>query len=362
MKYKIQMNKNDFFKIHNRITSSNLEINKDDVFFELDLEGLNFLKKSGYNFYLIDSIKIKIKEFMKKYYLLLFGVLFLFSILYINSYRVDSIIFNIDTPVNKQIEEAIFKSYKKLFNFSFSNLDYSAFSKKLRSTYVEYPYINVYNKNNNIMVDIYSYNDNYPAINDYGELGNIVAAKDGIVDEFYVYNGNCVVSKNKYVKKGDLLIDGKINDDYICSKGLILGYTFEKSSIIVPKTENTEKNSGLFSNYFEINVFNFVLPINKKNSFLKYEKKEIVNFNFFDIFQIKKIEEYEKNDIIKKYTKEDAISIGEQLIKASFEKCKIDNREKIIELTPYDVIETADSFEITYILKKYESLGVFQSI
>lgn len=197
MNYKVIMNKNDFFKIHNRIAAKNLEIKEDKVSFEVELGSLNVLKESGYSYHLVDSFRIKLRFFIKQYYLVLVGVLFLFSVLYINSYRVNGIFFNINTPINASIEQRIKKSYKRLFCFNFSNLNYAALSKSLRIEYVEYPYIEVYAKGNKILVDIYSYDDEYPQAATNDAKGDIIAKKDGVVDRFYVYNGSAQVGKNK---------------------------------------------------------------------------------------------------------------------------------------------------------------------
>lgn len=360
MKYKIIMNKNDFFKIHNRIAASNLEINNDEVSFEVELGSLNILKNSGYSYHLVDSFRIKTKEFMSKYYLLLFGILIVFSFLYINSYRVSKISFNTFTPINNEIEEAIVKSYRKILNFNFSNLNYNEFSKSLREKYIEYPYINVYNKNNDILVDIYNYNDKYPLDSKNNVNGDIVAAKDGIIDVYYVYSGYSLAKKNMYIKKGDVIISGNINNNITSSRGLILGYTFEKQKVVIPKEENITEVSTSAQKYYEIKVLNYTLPINKQFHFNNYNKKSNKCFNLFDFFSIEEIEEYEKNDIIIKNSEETSITKGKMQITKHFEDNKVCALEKIVDLKPYDIIENTHSYEITYIIKKYESLGIFK--
>ncbi|MBQ9124328.1 MAG: hypothetical protein IJY14_01435 [Acholeplasmatales bacterium] len=89
MNYKIKMKKDDFFKIHNRIAANDVNVLKDEVSFKVELGSYNIIKDSGYKYYLEDSFKIKFNYFMKKYHLLIIGLLFFFSLLYINSYRLD---------------------------------------------------------------------------------------------------------------------------------------------------------------------------------------------------------------------------------------------------------------------------------
>ena len=46
MGYKIKMKKSDFFKVNNRILASNIEIQDDDVIFDIELGSYNILKKT----------------------------------------------------------------------------------------------------------------------------------------------------------------------------------------------------------------------------------------------------------------------------------------------------------------------------
>lgn len=362
MNYKVIMNKNDFFKIHNRIAAKNLEIKEDKVHFEVELGSLNVLKESGYPYHLVDSFRIKLQFFIKQYYLVLVGVLFLFSVLYINSYRVNGIFFNINTPINADIENRIKKSYKRLFCFNFSNLNYAALSKSLRIEYVEYPYIEVYAKGNKILVDIYSYDDEYPKSTANDTKGDIIAKKDGVVDSFYVYSGSVQVGKNKYVRQGDVLVSGQVNDTTVSSKGLILAYTYEKVTIDVLKEEKLEEATGNQQSYFKIGCFGYDFPIGKKNTYEKADSTERSIFNLFDAFHVKKIAETEKNVIIKKYNQEQAVNKAQEMIQSDFESNKVDEHEKITDMVTYSVKEDENKYAVTIILKKLESIGEFKAL
>ena len=73
------MNKNDFFKLHNRISAKNVSIDGEMVEFNVELGSYNIVKESGYHYNVESSLSIKFKSFMKKYYLLLMGILYLFA-------------------------------------------------------------------------------------------------------------------------------------------------------------------------------------------------------------------------------------------------------------------------------------------
>lgn len=361
MIYKIIMKKNDFFKIHNRIASKNLEIKEDEVYFEIELGSLNILKETGYPFHMIDSLRIKLQSFFKKYYLIGIGLLFLFSVLYLNTYRVTSIEFNMETPINAEIESQITLNMKRLFCFDFTNMNFESFSKKLRTRYVEYPYIEVYAKNNKINVDIYSQNEESPKSITGESCGDIIAKKDGVIDTFYIYDGVSKISKNKYVRQGDILISGTMNDESIPSKGLILAYTYERVCIDVKKKESKEVETSNKEEYFSISFINSSFNLNKKNLYSISNVHSSKVFNIFDIFAVNKVEEIEKSIIATINSEDDAIKIAEKIITEDFEENKVNNLEKIIDMKMYKLDDNGDAYSVTYILKKLESIGEFSS-
>lgn len=355
--YKIIMSKGDFFKIHNKIKIMNIEIKNEEVRFNVNHDGLLAIKNSGYSYVISNSFKKRFILFFKKHHNIIIGIIFLFCLVYINNYRVSNIIFNYDTPINDEIEEELKSSFKSLFIFDFINIDYNKFSRDLRRKYSEYSYIDVYSKSNNIYVDVFTYDEYKEPIVD--EMNSdIIAKKDGIIDYYYVYNGNSLIYKNKYVKKGDVLIES-INEDNT-SKGYIMAYTYDKINIDIKKIENVEEVTNNIDRYYQLSLFNNNFNLGKKNEF---ELSEIVLedcFNFFDFITIKKIEEVEKNVIIKENTIDDAIVIGQNIIVDNFNKNKTSKDEKIIDIFYYDYVEDDEFYYITYIAKKLESIGIYK--
>ena len=353
MNYKIKMNKDDYFKISNKIISNNLEINGEDVIFEIESGSYNILKKTNYEFKIVESINSKIKNFMHRYGLILTGFMFMLSILYINIYRVSDINFNRDTPINDEISYRIKSSFKRLLWFDFCNLDYEEFTKSLQLKYFEYPYIDVSCKNNEINVYIADVDEfTYNKIESLE--GNIIAKKDAIVDIFYAYNGKCKVSKNKYVKSGDILIEGNN-----LVSGLVMGTTYDSIKITIPKNSREENLTSERDIYYNINILGYDFNICKDSEFVNCHSKELSFFNIFDFLCIKKIEETKKNVIIKEYDSEEALNIAKNKIYNDFEEHKINNLEKIISYTNIKTEEDEESYSFTFIVKKYESIGAY---
>lgn len=63
MVYKIRMKKEDYFKMNNKIISSNLTIEGDDVLFEIEGGSYNILKRTNYDYKVIESLQSKLIRF-----------------------------------------------------------------------------------------------------------------------------------------------------------------------------------------------------------------------------------------------------------------------------------------------------------
>lgn len=359
MIYKIKMKKDDYFKISKRIISANLEIEGEEVSFEIEGGSFQILKKSNYPYKLIESLQSRIARYLSKYSLVIVGVLFLLSILYMNIFRVSKITFNRETPINDEIEEQISSSFKKLFCFDFCNIDYEAFSKKLRLQYPQYPYIKASFDHNVIDVTIYNYDEvSIPIENQ--TAGDVIAKKDGIVDIFYVFNGQSLVSKNKYVKSGDVLISGNSTNTLLQAGGLIMATTYEKMTIEVPKEEIVSSLSSETDRYHHVKLFNWGFDLSKDANFSSYQRNEVVKFNLFDIFTVKEIADTKKNDIIKTYDEETAQLKAQEMILEDFKEHQINSLEKVLAMVSIKCEEEDNRYIFTFIVKKNESIGVFQ--
>ena len=352
MIYKIKMSKNDFFKVNNKILANNLEIVDDDIFFEVESGSFNILKKTNYEFKIVESITSKTKRLIKDYGLIFFGFLFLFSILYLNSYRVSEIVFNRDTPINDEIEKSLKDSFKTLFCFEFTDIDYYDYSKELCNNYFEYPYISVEHKNNKVYVYIAEINEvtEIEKINN----GSLISSKTGIIDNYYIYNGINNVYRNKFVKEGEVLIEGDF------AKGLVMGTTYEKVNITIPKEETIYEFTNKTSEYISICFGNYSFNIGKEEEFSLYDQQKYDKFNIFDFFIIKKIVENEKSAIIKAYTLNEGLEIAKSKIENGFYENSTNDLEKIISITNITALENDDSYEYCFIVKSYESFGTYK--
>ena len=155
------------------------------------------------------------------------------------------------------------------------------------------------------------------------------------------------------------MISGKtLNNKIIGSQGLVLGYVYDKIYIDIPKEENILE-PGDYQGYYQLCLFGKSFNISKNNNYDNSSIKSNNIFNIFDFFSIKKIEERQNNDIIKKYTREEAQLKAVELIKKDFNSNKIHELEKIVDLVEYNYEENETSYCFTFITKKIVSIGEF---
>lgn len=358
MKIKVKMKKQDFYNSSIELKASNISCDDSYVLFDTDAKSVESLKKSRYEIEVIG----KEKKLKKGYLISIVLSLFIFlGIIYVNSFRISSISYNIETPLNEEISKRLYNNSKKLFCFDFININYEAFSKELREEYPMYPWIRVTKKASKINVNIYEYDDNYPK-ETLDTPGNIIASKDAVIDSYIIYNGSGNIHINQYVKKGDILVSGFISSstsEAVAAKAKILGYTYENYQMEIKKQNKNEILTGKREKYYELDLLSLDYKFNYKNLFTNYDLKTKTVFNLFDIMKVKEIEEYEKYDIMKAYNKDEAIEYAKSKITADFEVNKKLDDEKIIDLRIVGFSEDDDKYYIQVLAKKYESITSF---
>lgn len=345
---KIRMIKSDFFRIHNKIESKNVEIDNDYSTFEIDYSELKKLKNQKIPYEILETRATKLKLFLKSYYLLIIGILLLFFIVYINTYRVDKIEFSEDTPINSSIENRINNSLVTLFCFKFSNIDYDKLTIRLQNEYIEYAFIGVSQKNNTIYVSLSS---NEIIDVNIESRGSIYANTDAIVEDYYILNGEACIYKNKFVKKGELLIKDTGNG----TRGYILGTSYKKIVQEIPKKQEQIVYNN-YNKYTRISLFGHDFNISSDDN-NNYISNEATKFNLFSVFQIKEIEECKKNAIIVENSLEAARKIAIDNINNEFKANQVLSIERIDDIYERYYEVTDDYYKFVHIVKMTSSIG-----
>lgn len=355
MEYKISIDYDDYFANSSSFKASHIEVIGDSISFYTDKATIDLIENKNIRYMLHYSKRGKILNLLKYKTGIFVGLFCVIFLIVMNSFRVSRIEFNGTYPINDEIETYIKGQNQQILFFSFHKNNYQNLSKELRSVFSEYEWISISKKGSVVFVDIEPTTTKEITLED-DVTGDIVAKKSGMITEFAVFNGTSLIAQKVYVKEGDILISGQAAK----AKGYVLATVYEQITVEVLKNNGVTEYTGDTMNYNQIKLFNKLFDINKKQDYETSDKNSKVIFSIPYIFDVNKIEEYEKNDIIYTYDKKTAITYARSIIEDEFAKNKVLNDEKIIRIEDLVVLEDDDSFKITFLVKKIESIGEFK--
>ena len=350
---RIIISKKDFYKISPKIKSNNIIFNKEKVILILSKKYLSILKENEINYYIINKRKIKIGFIL--------GYLYLIISILINNIFISEIEFNNNYLINNNIKEEISKDLKDFLIFKIYKGDLKELNKKLRLKYITYEYIYIYKKGSKIKVDI-NKKETYTNNNNEDIPGDLVAIKDAYIYKYEIYKGKPLIKYNDYVKKGDILVSGKLfeeSNNYYESRGIVLGVYQEEINIKIKIKNIYNEYTGNIKTYKTIDFFN------KHKIKNPYQESEIIEsniINFFNIIKYKKIQIKEKNDIIYIYNEEEALNKAKSEIEKEFLLNKQNNEEKILSYDKIEINYDNDYFYFTFLVKKIENIAIFKEM
>lgn len=359
--FDIKMKKKTFFKHSEFIVASNIKIIDNYIYFKTDINTKKYLDQEKVNYKLESNLKSKVRNAVLLNFTLFTSILIFILCIYMNSFRVVDIKFNGNYLINEDIKNYIKSKYTHFLFWDFIDLDYEKLSDELRRKYPSYEWINAYKDGNDIIVNINNINDK---INneEYLKTGNIIAKKDAHISSFKVYSGISSLDKYDYVKKGDVLISGKINDtSFVQARGEILGISYEEINISWPKEEELLKEGEDSYKYHQISLFGKYFSVGKKNKYESYNTNRKLKFNLFNLFKVYEIEEIKLYDIINTYNKEEAFFNSKNEIINNFNKTKTLSDEEIMDIELLYESEDDDQYNFRFLVKKLESIGIFES-
>lgn len=357
--YDLEMKSDDFYKIIKKVTIYNLKTSNEYMQFTTTIDGLEKIKNLNLEYSLLNKVNPFLSILSKKG--LIIGMVLMMLILYINFFRVSEIKFNDYYPINDEIELSIKNSYKKLFFIDISNQNLSKLSYDLRCKYPSYAYIDVSKKGSDILVNIS--NDNYiEEKNEVVKPCDIIATKSGIINNYIIYNGTPQINANKYVKKGDILVSGNINQNKTNAKGYIFASVYDEYQIEIKKEIQISNYSNNTIESLSFECFEKDFYLEKKVTFTSYDVKKECLFSFFGIFNINKYTYSEKNDIIKVHSYNDAIKNAYAKIDYDFELYKVHKEEEILEKHLLLDEEDENSYRFRILVLKNMQIGATKEI
>ncbi len=277
---------NRFIKkcIDNNINLYNISYKKDKMVVLIDVK--DYLKIKRLNYYSkIRVVKydglLNIKKIIKDnmFYISVIFLSFIWMNLLTN-YIVDIEIIHSNSGIRRLLKDELDKNNVKRFSLAYSFEELDNITKKILAD----------NKNNLEWVSIKKDGMKYivraeERIIKSEEVSDkprdIVASKDAYITKVIGSKGNVLVRQGEYVKKGTVLISGKITlyedvKGVTSASGSVYGNVWYESVVEIPKEISSEKLTG--KKRYNLNVGNKILLRNKYQNFRQKNIKEIKIF------------------------------------------------------------------------------------
>lgn len=333
------------------------------LYLKIDLESLEKLDKYlvSYKFSIVDKLGFaKVIELIKREKILVIAFIIGFSLFMV----LKNLIVEVNViHENKEIRELILdeldtygikvlsfkKSYKKLDKIRQEILDKYPEDLDWMEFEVKGMKINV-KVEERIITNI----------NKEDKVCDLIAKKNGVINELVIYNGEANVAINDYVREGDILVKGIVlynaeEKRHTCASGEVYATTWYTASVSIPFEHIEYKKTGKkrYNLVWESNG-------NKKNIFRsRFENYESDLQNIFRAFQYKlyidKEYEVEKNKEV--YTEEEALKKGIEKAEESILK-KLGDKDKIIDkkVLQKQVNDSKMDIEVFIIVKELISM------
>ena len=277
---------NRFIKkcIDNNINLYNISYKKDKIIVLIDVK--DYLKIKRLNYYSkIRVVKydglLNIKKIIKDnmFYISVIFLSFIWMNLLTN-YIVDIKIIHSNSGIRRLLKEELDKNNVKRFSLAYSFEELDNITKKILAD----------NKNNLEWVSIKKDGMKYivraeERIIKSEEVSDkprdIVASKDAYITKVISSKGNVLVRQGEYVKKGTVLISGKITlyedvKGVTSASGSVYGNVWYECTVETPKEISSERLTG--RKRYNLNVGNKILLRNKYQNFRQKNIKEIKIF------------------------------------------------------------------------------------
>ena len=311
---------NRFIKkcIDNNINLYNISYVKDKMVVLIDVK--DYLKIKRLNYYSkIRVVKydglLNIKKIIKDnmFYISVIFLSFIWMNLLTN-YIVDIKIIHSNSEIRRLLKEELDKNNVKKFSLAYSFEELDNITKKILAD----------NKNNLEWVSIKKDGMKYIVRAEERIIKNeevsdkprdIVASKDAYITKVISSKGNVLVRQGEYVKKGTVLISGKITlyedvKGVTSASGSVYGNVWYECTVETPKEISSERLTG--RKRYNLNVGNKILLRNKYQNFRQKNIREIKIFGLkikfyreeeVEIIKTKTDDEYALNRLKEEFDK-----------------------------------------------------------
>ena len=279
------------------------------------------------------------KKFLKRYFIVLLGLLIMFGVIVSSSLYIREITFS--NYEDQCVYQEVMTAMTKVGPFYYPNQKLNFLEAKLRINHPEYAWIGLRKDTSILYIDIDKIDiEIVPEVT--LKKGDIVSSANGLVDKMIVLRGKSNINLGDVVKKGDILVTGTLSENELVSPlAYVYAKTFTYEKVVVDK-------------YYEYSVEKL------KSTRLSFKEsdnsKVLFDFFFFKIFKHYEIEQKSIGDIRN-------VDIGrmyaESIVRKNFNNSHDLNKEYIIDMKVITFLEDEECYEFTFLVNKYENIATF---
>ena len=199
-----------------------------------------------------------------------------------------------------------------------------------------------------------------------GDKSNIIASRDGVIRHIVVHNGEKLREENEFVKKGDIIVSGRIYNgcklvDEVESSAQVFAETWYLVKINVPLIYNESTVKDSFNHYYidffgkKISLIGQYNPINSVR-----ENMCILDKGYLP-FKVYKEKVFILENVSNNISYEEAVDYGIKMGVSEIEKM-LDDGEYIISKNVLKKGLKSSKMYIEVFFKVYEDIGVTSNI
>lgn len=303
----------------------------------------------------------------KVFFILLLLVLF---ILLISSNYIWNIEIIGDSEINKSeiIEEL--KNKGLSIGIAKNKLDVKSVINDIRMEREDIAWMGIDIKGTNAIVEIVK-TDEKPEIVKSDEYCNIISEKSGIITKINVSNGTAKVKIGDIVKKGDVLVEGKLEGKYTdpiyvhatadieIKTWYSIRKNFEYKQVIEQRTGNSETKYSIKINNLQINLYKVLSKFENYDTINENKKLSLFS-NFYLPVEIIKQENYEKEYKTVQYSKEELKKKSINELEEELNK-QINDEKNILDRY-VNIKENNSYIDVELVYEVLESVGTKEKI
>lgn len=322
---KKKQKKEEFFKEPPKQFYNSI-INEDEIIYELrDIRN--------------NSIVCYSKSFMKKYLIIVLGMIVMFGIIVSSSIFIREVAFS--GYEDERVYQEVNQNLKKIGPFYYPVVKLNVFESKLRADHPEYAWIGLRKEASLLYIDIDKI-DVEVVPEEVTKKGDIVSSAYGVIDKMVILRGKSNVSLGDVVKKGQVLVSGMIDEKNVVSPfAYVYANTYNYEKVVVDKCYQ----------------YNSVKLVNSKFSFIESANSKVIfDFYFFKIYRNYSLEINSHNDVRRV---EEGRMYAESIVKKNFNSSHNLDSEILKEIKIISFVEDEEHFEFTFLVNKYENIATF---